>query len=189
MKQGYAPRSLCPRCGTEDDVVVVAHGPDAWRYTCSADTRHHAEPVSWTVDVPDERADRRSGIGAELGVYDVLLDCIRPGEVVEYGVVEHRFAALAPHAYRELVGRYGHASLADTRYSASMFLAGALGQLRDEGLLRKSVVKGTGYWSYLSTVSAWALASEPAGSIAVSWEQYAGDEGLDPTSWAFAAAT
>ena len=71
----------------------------------------------------------RVGLAEDLDVYDALLRCVQREECVEYGVVEYRYFVDSPDSYRALVARYGHTSLKPTRYSASVFLAHALGQL------------------------------------------------------------
>jgi hypothetical protein len=102
---------------------------------------------------------------------------------VEYGVVEWRFAARSPSAYRTLVKEYGHRSIAPTTYSASMFLAHALGQLEREGLLEKGWTAGSGCWDYLTRVSAWATKGVPMTTV-VSWEAWAKEQQLAPRPWA-----
>jgi hypothetical protein len=52
----------------------------------------------------------RSGVADELGVYDDLLSRVLPVEWVEYGIVEHRYAARAPELNADLARRYGIAA-------------------------------------------------------------------------------
>lgn len=105
-------------------------------------------------------------------------------ERVEYGVVEFRYAMRNPTAYRELVERYGHVSLGlgGRRYSASMFLAHALGQLDREDCAVPSTI-GTGYWDYLTTVSAWEQRKDCSPTPLTSWVHFALAMGSDPSTW------
>jgi hypothetical protein len=137
----------------------------------------------WTPTASTPFVAGRSGVGEELGVYDDLLRCVLPNERVEYGVVEHRFAEIAPATYAELIRRYGHASLAPTRYSASSFLSHALGQLYRERLLDRNDVPATGYWRYLRQVPAFAQPATMANVRTTSWESFATEHGIDPQVW------
>ena len=185
MPEKRPSRQVCPLCGNDDNVVLDSEGPDMWLYTCSG-RAHHSQDYSWPPSSDTVAPTGRTQIGEDLGVYDDLIGCVHPGERVEYGVVECRFAQQSPNTYAELVAAYGHTSLANTRYSASVFLAHALGQLAREGLLHLSWTEGTGYWSYLRRVSAWALPSTPDNTPITSWASYATKHGLSATSWPYA---
>lgn len=184
MKKPTRPlRQVCPLCASDDLVTLRSDGPDLWVFVCTAEQSHH--PYEWQPVGTPHFEPGRVGIAEELGVYDDLLRCLEPGECVEYGIVEHRFAGASPAAYRQLVERYGHVSVQPSKYTASAFLSHALSQLAREGLVELSWTKGTGYWTYLTRVSAWALVgtgADPAVST-LNWSDFAVDSGLDPDVW------
>lgn len=178
-------RQVCQLCGIDEEVTVGSEGPDMWVFTCTARNQHHGADHVWRPTLEVSIPAGRNGIGQELGVYDDLGACVLANERVEYGVVEFRYAMRNPTAYRELVERYGHVSLGlgGRRYSASMFLAHALDQLDREGILRWSSTIGTGYWNYLTTVSAWEQRKDCPPTPLTSWVDFALAMGSDPSTW------
>jgi hypothetical protein len=139
----------------------------------------------WVLAAPIAIADSngRSGLLEEFGVYQALVETLRPDDpFVEYAVVEHRFADANPRLYADLVGRYGHTALGPRRFTVSSLLAGALSLLvRDGGVARDSG-PATGRWSYNGQVSYWAL--PPASEApSTSWVNYAMDRGIDAETW------
>lgn len=179
----YVGGQVCPLCGIDDEVVREREGDGVVRFTCVADTNRH--PYEWRVrggrqdfGVPSD------GVGAELGVYDTLVSVFEPeAPLVEYGVVEHRFALADPNTYRELVRRYRHTAYGPTRYSASAFLGGALGLLAREEILVYQPCTATGYWKYNSKISAWGLPSETTERPLVTWSAFALESGHSPNDW------
>lgn len=178
-------RQVCQLCGSDEEVTVSSEGPDMWVFTCTALGRYHDAEHVWRPTLDSSFPAGRGGLGQALGVYDDLIGCVLANERVEYGVVEFRYATRNPIAYRELVERYGHASLGlgGRRYSASMFLAHALGQLGREGVLRWSSTTGTGYWDYLTTVSAWEQRTNEGEMPLTSWVDFARTTAKDPNVW------
>lgn len=173
-------RQICPVCGLDDDVLLTGVGVE-WIMTCS-NPRHPL--YEWR---PTEQArglhTYRSGIGEELGVYDDLLACVTEG-LAEYGVIEHRFAERARDTYDTLVRRYGHTALGPSRYTASSFLGGALGQLWREDLVTGLWGPATGYWAYNGQVGAYGPAGTPESERILTWALFAEETlGLDPASW------
>lgn len=186
MSGGRPSRQVCPLCGTDDDVSAFPAGPDnVWDYTCTAaDGGGHAEPYTWpvtvTVGIPG-----RSGITAELGLYDDLAALLLPGEGwIEHGILEHRYKLAQPHTYfDELIPRYGHVAQGPKRYTTSAFIAQALGQLAREGTLAWSDGRPTGFWSYNHRISYWALPPAPPLDDRQTWSEFATKAGLDPEAW------
>lgn len=174
------PRRVCPMCGYDDDITVMpGDDDDTWAYTCLSD-RH-----TWIVKAPTG-IEGRNGIMAELGLYDDLLRCLVSGESwVEHGIVEHRYKEAFPDVYfNELLPRYGHvATHGSKRYTASAFIASALGRLRVEGALVQSRGPATGFWHYNGSVSYWALPPGPGPEDRTTWESFARERGLDPKQW------
>ena len=182
MKKPSRPaRQVCPLCAIDDEVELTSEGPDMWVFVCHRG--HPAQPYQWTPTAHTVAPPGRTAVGDDLGVYEALLACVQGDERVEYGVVEYRYAEQSPADYAKLVEKYGHRSLGETVYSASVFLAHALGQLEREGLLEKSWVPGSGYWSYLDRVSAWSQPGTDAASEVSTWASFAVENDLDPHVW------
>jgi hypothetical protein len=175
------PRQVCPLCATDDGVEVISIGPDLWEFSCSNEQASH--PYSWPVTTGVPVSAGRTGVGEEFGVYSDLLRCVHADEFVEYGIVEYRFAQEAPATYRKLVDQYGHASGRKSKYTASSFLSHALGQLAREGMLVYTEVKATGYWDYLSKVSAWRRAETSPDTPLTTWDDFAIAVGEQPNKW------
>ena len=174
------PNQVCPICAHDDDIETVFVAGE-WIRTCK-DLSHL--PFEWrpTVEQP-WLGTYRTGVGIELGVYEDLLlsvvDCWS-----EYGVIEYRYSKIAPQAYRELVKRYGHTAQGPTKYSASAFLGGALGQLYREELIEGVWGPATGYWSYNSQVGAYAPLGTAESDHILTWEDYAEKTvSADPFDW------
>ena len=176
------PPQVCPLDGYDDDVTVMPNPEGGWLFSCSA----HDEVYSWVVPEHNASFLGRDGITAELGLYDDLPTCVLDNEPwVEYGIVEFRYMHLRPDIYfRELLPRYGHRAQGPRQFSLSAFVAKALGQLSKEGILALQVGPATGFWVYNGTVSYWAQPPGPNIENRMTWNQYATDEGLDPTDWA-----
>ena len=173
-------RQICPVCGYDDDVEVVL-ADEEWVFTC----RNTTHPMfEWRPKAtPAGPGTYRSGIGEELGVYDELLGCIDDG-FVEYGVIEHRFSVAAPEVYKELVRRYGHTTRGPSKYTASAFLGGALGQLWREELVEGRWGPATGYWKYNGQVGCYGPAGTPDDGPILSWATFASETlGAEPAEW------
>lgn len=174
---------VCPRCAEADDIEESVSPDGVTQLTCSNGTH---ELYTWAKYVEPVGRPARDGIGEELGIYDDLPALLRPDEpVVEYGVVEHRYALAHPAEYRQLVERYGHTALEPSQYTASAFLAKALGQLSREGALVFRSVRATGRWAYNGQISGWCLPNTEAveSDEVLSWEAFAEREGIDPQTW------
>jgi len=99
-------------------------------------------------------------------------------------VIEYRYSQRSPASYTLLVDRYGHTASGPTRYSASSFLGGALGQLWREGLITGVSGRATGYWSYNTRVGAYGPGGTPESDEILSWADFAGNTlGVDPFDW------
>jgi hypothetical protein len=172
-------------CVQDDRVVVEAEGEGLFRFTCIDETQDMHPFVWWTRHGVKLHGLPQEGVGYDLGVYETLLGLFTPQDgYLEYGVVEDRFAASDPVAYRRLVDRYSHtAKERPLDYSASAFLASALGLLGREGLLRYRSTKATGYWSYNSRVFAWAVPGVDTATPTTTWVEVATERGIDPGDW------
>lgn len=172
-------RQVCPMCALDEHIVTMESESGDVELSCTACD------YTWPVKPEAAAGIGRNGYAAELGVYEDLLACLPADSPwTEHGVIEHRFKARRPEVYAELVRTYRHhADGSNATFSASKFLAGAMGQLQREGLLVTKRAKPTGYWSYLSAVSYRARPPEPDWDGRLTWVAYAGAEGLDPTAW------
>lgn len=187
MPDGVPPRLVCPLCGHDDDVSSLPVGAEGeWAYTCAASSGH-IEPYGWKHKL-ERHVDGREGITAELGLYDDLASCVKPGEAwVEHGVVEHRYRLLRPDVYLgELLPRYGHVAQGPKRYTVSALIAKALGQLSREGILAWQYARATGFWYYNGSISYWAVPPAPQLEYRLTWAEFAESEGLDPMVWSLA---
>ena len=80
------------------------------------------------------------GIGADLDIWDKLLDCVPSGqEFVPYGDVEDAFFDRYPAEADVLLRKYGHrwrdSAHPAGRFSMSVYLSGRLRELADRGEL------------------------------------------------------
>lgn len=174
---------VCPLCA-ETEAITEEETPDgATLLTCTnaSHATHRWAKYEEPVGLP-----ARDGLGEELGIYQDLPDLLSPDDtVVEYGVVEHRYALAHPEEYRVLIERYGHTAIAPSQYTASAFLARALGQLSREGAVTFRSVPATGRWSYNGQISGWCLPGTPAedSDDVLSWVEFARQQDIDPESW------
>lgn len=164
-------RQVCP-FHADDDVVGSTASDGGLEFTCDRATGHPTPgPHTW-LHVPEpERLAGFSGFAAELRL-DVELPAAiatRSGEWLEFGVVEKIYAGANPADFALLVERYSHTAVAATRYSASTFLAAALGRLSRTGQVLYKAVPATGRWAYNSRISSWAVAPEPDADRHVAW--------------------
>lgn len=181
-------RQVCPLCALDANDLVTwdVEGPGLWRFTCVACVNPAHDDYSWLTTGRDALSTgEHDGLSAELGLYDDLLRCFTPGEaLIEYGVVECRYATSNPAAYKHIVGLYSHTEFGKPiDYSASAFIAAAVGKLGREGLLVRHPCKATGFWKYNGTLHASGLAPGPGDEPVLSWETFAESNGLDPRSW------
>ena len=153
--------ALCPLC-VFDDYTTEGRTEDGIRYVTCSNPDHGVEPYVWE---PTETKYRRSrdGIGADLDVWNKLLDCLSLGEpAVSYGVVEDRFFDRSPDEAMTLLLAYGHKwrdpDHPSGQYSMSSYLASRLSELADEGALVKTFEKAEGKWAYNVVISHWRLA-------------------------------
>ena len=177
-------RQVCQLCGHDDELTVMPIGDGReWSFVCHKG-RHHAAPYAWEARAEPPGAGR-SGVMADLGLFDDLLACVRAGEPwLEHGVVEHRYKLLRPTVYfDELLPLYGHTAQRPKRYTLSSLLAGAMGLLARDGLLAWQRGPGTGYWHFDSVITYWALPPGPDPSDVLRWRNFAAAEGLDPARW------
>jgi hypothetical protein len=170
-------RQVCP-FHSDEDVAGVKSNDVELTFTCPRTSGHPKPgPHQWigTIDAPG--LTELGGLADELGLTTELPAAIAtyPGKWLEFGVVEAAYAELHPADFALLVDRYSHTAIAATHFSASAFLAGALGRLNRSGYVLYHYGPATGRWSYNGGISWWAIAPEPEWSDAttVSWASLA----------------
>lgn len=177
-------RRVSPLCALEDYLVVLLddRGPGTIDYTCENPS---CADFTFRVSSSSRGLDARTGIAAEFGVYDDLLECIAPDDPwLEYGIVEYRYARLRPDVYLgEFFPRWGHTCQGPRRYSVSSFLGGTLGSLFRSGDLAWRSGPATGYWSYNHRSSYVSRPRVPAPDRMISWDEFARSNGIDPFDW------
>src|SRR5581483_10281595 len=138
------PSVVCQLCALDDYLSFTSLPDSAWQVICSGSSH---PPWTWIATAEAKTLDVGSGIAAELGVEDKLLQCLRnEGKYEEYGIVEYRFGVAHPKEYSELVDLYGHTALPGAhRYTASAFLARILGLLLEYGEVGSVWGPGTGF--------------------------------------------
>lgn len=172
-------RQVCPLCSRDDSINIEPIGPGLWRYTCS-NTRHPNGVYSWESTATDRvEKPAAEGKAAQLGLYDDLPRCLVPNEpFVEYGIVEYRYSVLRRDVYQQLIRDYSHTRIERNKpYTASVFIASALGWLADHEETLYRVGPATGHWAYNERISYWALPA--GGSAMLTWEEFARQQGLD----------
>ncbi len=157
MTPARPANQVCPICAYDDDVDIVL-ADDEWVMTCTS--RSHP-PFEWRpTEQYYKQLSPRSGIGEDLGVYDVLLECV-DGSFAEFGVIEYHFwerdRGRTPFWWNATATR--HTGPASTPHLH--FRAGALGQLWRERLVDGVWGPATGYWSYNGVVGAYARMGTP----------------------------
>jgi hypothetical protein len=152
---------LCPLCAT-DDHTTSRRTKDGVRFVVCADSSHGDDGFVWEPSPPG-RSRRGDGLGAELGIWNKLLELLDPAEdFVPYGVVEDRLFEQYPNDARLLLHRYGHKfrdpEHPSTQYSMSAYLASRLRELHQEGALELRWDAATGPWEHNGVISHWRLA-------------------------------
>lgn len=180
-------RLICHGCG--DDIAATQPGDEAgvWLYECPACLDVDGQlTIELRVDRPSQRGSRAtSGVMADLGVYDGILEALgrRPGQWLEFAVVEHLYAQVEPLAYRELVERYGHVAIMPDTHTASWMLGRAAWTLfHGNEVKSRRMGRGTGRWAYLSSCRAWTLPTTPDAVETLTWEAFSLQEGFSPHS-------
>lgn len=187
---------ICSFCCDDYEVNKTALPGGGLRYECTRSSNHPGGRP-WVKDISGRDISQApSGPRAFAGDKELapaILACFTPGEPwIEYGIVEHRHAANHPDAFRRLVEEKGHAwwrppgdelrrtpSADGGEMTASKYLVRTLSALAGSGDLCRKFAKGTGIWSYNSTISYWALAPAPAVTNLLTYQQFAIREHLD----------
>ena len=152
--------AYCPLCAS-DERTSEGNADDGRHFASCAHPDHGPEPFTWELYTPGtDRSTRGDGLGAELGIWDKLLECLEPGEpAIAYGILEDRFLERFPVEWKQLIDRYGHRwRYPDKRsgqYSASVYLAARLRELADDTAVELTWAPATGEWAYNGVISQW----------------------------------
>lgn len=166
---------MCPLHSHEDVQGELMTGPGEcpqYSFTCPHSGGHPGDrPFSWSY-VPDPPGGEPSGLSAELGLeVEIPAALAQFGHRwVEYGVVEHAYAAARPRDFALLVDTYGHTAIEAKTYTVSAFLARALGEMGRRSILSFHYGPATGGWSYNARISWWCLPPAPEWAPDVTWE-------------------
>jgi hypothetical protein len=153
--------AFCSLC-VSDDYTSEGVTNDGRRYVVCANTREHgADGYVWEPTVEKPGRTRGDGLGAELDIWDKLLECVTADGVAHaYGEVEDIFFERYPDDAGFLQERYGHrwrgGKRTETQFSMSAYLSGRLRDLNREGALELSWGPAEGPWSYNGIISYWA---------------------------------
>jgi hypothetical protein len=129
--------------------------------TCTNTREHGAEGYTWEPTPEKVSKSRGDGLGAELDIWDKLLECIpADGAAHAYGEVEDRFMASYPDEASLLQAKYGHrwreGKKSANQYSMSVYLAARLRDLAREQAVDLTWGPAEGPWSHNGIISHWA---------------------------------
>jgi hypothetical protein len=149
---------LCPLC-VRDENTKLHQRDDGITYGVCLDRSHGPDGFVWEPTPPPGRSFRSDGLGADLAIWDKLLEVVEAGEYQSYGLVEDRFVERFPEETRILAERFGHRwrfpEHPSTQYSMSAYLASRLKELEREGELDLSWDRAEGEWSHNGIISQW----------------------------------
>lgn len=163
----------CAFHGSEDVVGIPTGMADGeLSFTCERKGHPDPGPRTWlhVPEPPDIQGV--SGLAAELGL-DIALPAIiaaQHSRWVEYGIVEHGYAHSHPDDFAQIVALFGHRGITPKKYTASAFIARALGDLSRAGHVLYHPGKATGRWAYNSDISWWAVAPASDWDSRLSWD-------------------
>lgn len=151
--------AFCPLCA-RDDQTEQKRTPDGRLYAICTSKDHGPSGYVWEPSPPREENLRSDGLGAELDIWDRLLECVPADEKAHpYGDVEDRFFEKHPEESAVLLKKYGHRwrdpDHRSGHYSMSAYLASRLRELAKEGHLRLTWGPATGKWTYNEIISHW----------------------------------
>ena len=154
--------NFCGVCASED-YTHEDQTDDGATFVVCTNPYHGESSRVWEPQHAESGRPDRGGIGAELGIWDKLLECVPPGsDFIPYGDVEDAFTDRFPDVMRRLIEMYGHRwrepRHPSDKYSASVYLGARLADLAREGLLEHQTGPATGRWAYNGTYEWWRVA-------------------------------
>ncbi|WP_344735561.1 hypothetical protein [Nocardioides fonticola] len=176
-------RLVCP-FHTDEDLAGTPTGDGVLAFTCDRTNGHPAPgPFSWLHDpvaAEGSNSSGFSGLAEELGLpqdLPVVLAGLGDGWF-EYGLVERAYADAHPEEFAIMVEKWGHTAIASAKYTCSSYIAGVLGGLSRLGEIAYHDGRGTGRWSYNSSISYWASEPQPW-STRTTWVDVIGDDSAE----------
>jgi len=139
-----------------------------YTFTCPR-TNHHPThgPYTWAyIAEPAGVAGDSLGLGLDIELPKAVTTAVTAQQKpwVEYGLIESAYALANPDDWNVLLAKYDHthyqtdlAARKASTYTASKYLARSLGALGRQGSLIHRFGKGTGRWSYNTSISYYAL--------------------------------
>jgi hypothetical protein len=169
-------REVCP-FHADDDVLGEPTGNDdgSLKFRCSRRGHPADGPFEWLRVPEPPGVPGVDGLAAELGLAIDLPAAVKQfaGTWVEYGVVERAYALAHPEEFARIIGEFGHRAIAPRKYTASAFIARALGVLGRQGTICYHDGPATGRWTYNSTISWWSVPPAPDWSAdRLSWQDH-----------------
>lgn len=153
--------AFCSLC-VSDEYTTESVTEDGRRFVVCLNTREHGDAgYVWepTAEKPASRS-RGDGLGAELDIWDKLLECVpADGVAHSYGEVEDVFFDKYPAEAALLQEKWGHrwreGRRSESPFSMSVYLSGRLSELAAEDALVKSWGPAEGQWAYNGIISHW----------------------------------
>jgi hypothetical protein len=144
-----------------DEYTSEGVEPEGQRYVVCANVREHGvDGYRWNPTPLNRKGPSRGGLGAELDIWDKLLECIPADGVTHpYGEVEDQLFERYPVDATLLQERFGHVwregKRSENQYTMSVYLALRLSELAKEGAVDLSWGPAEGPWAYNGTYSYW----------------------------------
>lgn len=174
-RQPRVARNPCPKCANHAHNQVSLLVPDYWWHKCGSCGHAWAKMVAPQPEI-DAAAE---ALGAFNIVSDVMA-CLEIGEpFVEFGIIEHRYSALRPIIYWQLLERFGHPRSTPSPVNVPMLLASGLVRLRRKRRVERAFGPATSPWTTEKRISYWAVAPARSDGAMLSWREYAQSKGLD----------
>jgi hypothetical protein len=145
-----------------DEYTSEGVEPDGQRFVLCANVREHGvDGYRWNPTVVSKGSRSRSGLGAELEIWEKLLESIpADGKAYSYGEVEELFFERYPADAALLQERFGHVwrpgKRPENQYSMSVYLSLRLSELAREEAVELTWGPAEGPWSYNGIISYWA---------------------------------
>jgi hypothetical protein len=153
--------AFCPLCASDEHTAEGIAADGRGFAVCSNVKEHGPDGFVWEPTPTPSARIRGDGLGAELEIWDKLLECIPvDGAAHPYGEVEDRFFGRYPSEAALLQERYGHrwreGKRSVNQFSMSAYLAARLRDLAKEQAVQLSWGPAEGPWSYNGIISYWA---------------------------------
>jgi len=151
---------LLPLCASDEHTSEGTTDDGRGSALCSNPREHGHDGFVWEPTRMKKSRNRGDGLGAELDIWDKLLECIPADGVAHSYGDEERFFERYPAEASLLQERYGHrwreGKKSVNQFSMSAFLAGRLSELSDEGAVAKTWAPAERPWAYDGVISHWA---------------------------------